>query len=198
MSDILRNADTLEETCVLPLISKYRPTFSPTLSPSQKVFKVWEPNEERLNMLAEYRFLVFGEKVREVESDLKDLIQRGGGFLDTFDVAGGVVKLHKALTRCQAKEGQLLVVVADAKDMTAAIGENEWKKLVAEVQRFENTRVCKLPLSPFHDSFGLHITQPQTVVQSVLDVEPSLLTARQPSPVSSTAQESKFLKALVT
>lgn len=89
-------------------------------------------------MFAEYRFLVFGEKVREVESDLRELIKRGGGFLETFDVAGGVARLHKALTRGQAKESRQLVVVADVKDMKAAVGQDEWKKLVAEVQRYDD------------------------------------------------------------
>ncbi|KAF9445795.1 hypothetical protein P691DRAFT_251672 [Macrolepiota fuliginosa MF-IS2] len=173
LSDILKNIDTLEETFVLPPISKYRPTFSPSLSPSQKVFRVWEPNEERLNMFAEYRFLVFGEKIREVEGDLRELIKRGGGYLETFDVAGGVAKLHKALTRGQAKEGQQLVAVADTKDVKAAIGQDEWKKLVAEVR-----------------SFGLHITSPETIVQSVLDIEPPLLTDPQPSPMDVDIQDS--------
>jgi hypothetical protein len=133
--EILKNADSLEENLVIPSLSKYRPSFSPFLNPSQKVFKVWEPNEERLNLFSEYRFLVFGEKTREIETDLRELIKHAGGFLETFDVAGGPAKLHRALTRGQAKEAQQLVVVADAKDMKAVIGHDEWGKLVAEVQR---------------------------------------------------------------
>ncbi|KAF5348255.1 hypothetical protein D9756_010524 [Leucocoprinus leucothites] len=168
--EILKNEASLEENFALPNISKFRPMFSPTLSPSQKVFKVWEPNEERFDMFTKYRFLAFGEKAREIESDLRELIKRGGGLLETFDVAGGVAKLHKALTRGQAKESRQLVVVADVKDMKAAIGANEWKKMVEEVQ-----------------SFGLSITYPETVVQSVIDVEPSLLNIRQPSPEATNA-----------
>ncbi|KAJ3577006.1 hypothetical protein NP233_g54 [Leucocoprinus birnbaumii] len=163
--EILKHEATLEENYALPNVSKFRPTFSPSLSPSQKVFKVWEPNEERINMFSQYRFLVFGEKTRDVEGDLRELMHRGGGQIDTFDVAGGITKLHKALARGQAKEGQQLVVVADVKDMKAAIGADEWKKLAEEVQSFE-----------------LPITYPETVVQSVIDVEPSLLTAYVPSP----------------
>jgi hypothetical protein len=134
--EIIKNADSLEENFALPSTSKYRPTFSPTLNPSQKVFRVWEPNEERFNIFFPYRFLVFGEKVREIEGDLRELIKRGGGFIETFDVAGGVAKLHKALSRGQAKEGQQLVVVVDVKDVTAAIGRDEWKRLAAEVNRY--------------------------------------------------------------
>lgn len=136
--EILKHEATLEENYALPNVSKFRPTFSPSLSPSQKVFKVWEPNEERINMFSQYRFLVFGEKTRDVEGDLRELMHRGGGQIDTFDVAGGITKLHKALARGQAKEGQQLVVVADVKDMKAAIGADEWKKLAEEVQRYES------------------------------------------------------------
>ncbi|KAI6022042.1 hypothetical protein EDC04DRAFT_3117951 [Pisolithus marmoratus] len=42
----------LEQAFVLPLESKYRPTFSPGLSLAFKSFKFWEPNEERLNFLS--------------------------------------------------------------------------------------------------------------------------------------------------
>jgi len=133
--EALKNEALLEENFILPNISKFRPTFSPSLGPSQKVFKVWEPNEDRFNIFAEYRFLVFGEKTREIESDLRDLIKRGGGFIETFDVAGGVAKLHKALTRGRAKENQRLVVIAEVKDMQAAIGTDEFKKLTDEIER---------------------------------------------------------------
>jgi hypothetical protein len=145
LQEVLRSSDVLEEKIVLPTISKHRPTFSPSLSPSQKVFKVWEPNEERVNMFAEYRFLVLGEKTRDMDGDLRTLIKRGEGAIDTFDIAGGVTKLHKALTRGQAKENQKLVVVADVKDIKACIGEDEWKKLVAEVQRYNIP--CTLPVT---------------------------------------------------
>jgi len=133
--EVLENGASLEENFILPNISKFRPTFSPSLGPAQKIFKVWEPNEERFNIFAEYRFLVFGEKTREIESDLRDLIKRGGGFIETFDVAGGVAKLHKALTRGRAKENQRLVVIAEVKDMQAAIGTDEFKKLTDEIER---------------------------------------------------------------
>ncbi|KAF7760865.1 hypothetical protein Agabi119p4_10274 [Agaricus bisporus var. burnettii] len=179
LHEILKSSDALEEKFVLPTISKYRPTFSPSLSPSQKVFKVWEPNEERINMFAEYRFLVLGEKTRDMDGDLRTLIKRGEGAIDTFDIAGGVTKLHKALTRGQAKENQQLVVVADVKDVKACIGEDEWKKLVVEVE-----------------SFDLHITYPETVVQSVLDVEPALLTAQQPTPFNLDALDNGSIRSL--
>lgn len=152
LSEILKSADAFEDKFVLPTLSKYRPTFSPSLSPSQKVFKVWEPNEERLNMFAEYRFLVLGEKAREMDGDLRELIKRGGGFIETFDIAGGVAKLHKALARGQAKESQRLVVVADVKDVKAAIGHDEWKKLVAEVQRYDIPCTYQYPTQPSHVS----------------------------------------------
>ena len=53
-------------------------------------------------MFQGYRFICIGEKAREIESDLRELIHHGGGSLETFDVHSGVAKLHKALTRSQA------------------------------------------------------------------------------------------------
>lgn len=90
---------------------------------------MWEPNEERLGMLAGYRFLCVGEKGRELESDLRDLIERGGASFEIFDVKAGKTKFHRALTRGQAKEGKKQLVLAK-EHMQAAIGKDSWNELV--------------------------------------------------------------------
>ena len=83
-------------------------------------------------MFQGYRFICIGEKAREIESDLRELIHRGGGSLETFDVHSGVAKFHKALTRSQAKEGKKTVVVGDDDVMSTAVGKPAWKALVVE------------------------------------------------------------------
>ncbi|KAG6828871.1 hypothetical protein H0H92_006480 [Tricholoma furcatifolium] len=147
--------ESLERNFELPPLSKYRPAYSPSLPTSQKEFRVWEPNEERLMMFSSYRFLWVDEKSRL--GDYKEVIERGGGSFETFDSAAGKSKFHRALTRGQAKEGKTQVVVGKAKSLTAAIGKEAWRELVDEAK-----------------SFGLHIVEPDLLVQVVIEVDTSL------------------------
>jgi hypothetical protein len=127
---------SLEHTFLLPPTSKFRPSFSVSLLPAQKAFKVWEPNEERLNMLAGYRFLCIGEKGRELESDFRDIVERGGASFEAFDVTAGKTKFHRALTRGQAKAGKMQLVIAKEQGVQAAIGKDGWRELLGEARRY--------------------------------------------------------------
>ncbi len=129
-------ASQLENTFALPPLSKYRPPFSPSLQDSQKIFRVWEPNEERLNMLSPYRFFLVNENVKVPGSDMRDLIQRGGGAYEHLDVCAGKSKWHKALVRGNAKEGQKLVLVGEQESLKTAVGEREWQDLLHEVEMY--------------------------------------------------------------
>lgn len=128
------NGVSLEQLFVLPPITKYRPSYSASLSLSQKEFRVWEPNEERLSMFTGYRFLCVDEKARELDGDFKEVIERGGGSYETFDTTAGKAKFHKALARGQAKEGKKLIVVGKQKSIQATIGKDGWKDLVVEAK----------------------------------------------------------------
>ncbi|KAF9005239.1 hypothetical protein BDQ17DRAFT_1240635 [Cyathus striatus] len=150
------NGTSLEESFVLPPINKFRPTFSPSLSTTHKVFSVWEPNEERLHMFADFRFICVGEKPRELDSDMRELIHRAGGTLDVFEVHSGASKFHRTLTRGHAKVGKKLVLVANAKAMKAAIGQDEWQELVIKAKSFDH-----------------HFVNPDTIIQAVLDIDPT-------------------------
>ncbi|KAG6868899.1 hypothetical protein C0993_008197 [Termitomyces sp. T159_Od127] len=154
--------DSLESHFELPPLSKYRPAYSPSLPTSQKEIRVWEPNEERLNMLSTYRFLYVDEKNRI--GDYKEVIERGGGSFEIFEAAAGKLKFHRALTRGQAKEGKTQVVVGRTKSLIAAVGRESWKELVEEAK-----------------SFGLPIVDPDVIVQVVIDVDTSLFN-NPPSP----------------
>lgn len=129
-------ASQLESAFALPLLSKYRPPFSPSLQDSQKIFRVWEPNEERLNMLGPYRFFLVNENVKVPGSDMRDLIHRGGGAYEHLDVHIGKLKWHKALVRGNAKEGQKLVLVGEQESLKIAVGEREWQDLMHEVEMY--------------------------------------------------------------
>ncbi|KAG6879104.1 hypothetical protein C0992_005130 [Termitomyces sp. T32_za158] len=147
--------DSLESNYELPPLSKYRPAYSPSLPTSQKEIRVWEPNEERLNMFSTYRFLYVDEKNRI--GDYREVIERGGGSFETFEAAAGKLKFHRALTRGQAKEGKTQVVIGRNKSLIAAVGRESWKELVEEAK-----------------SFGLPIIDPDVIVQVVIDVDTSL------------------------
>ncbi|KAF8966816.1 hypothetical protein BDZ97DRAFT_1985838 [Flammula alnicola] len=149
---------SLEDHFILPLESKFRPSFSPSLLPSQKKFEIWEPNEERVNLFNACRFICLHEKVREVDGEIKEAIHRGGGTLETFDIHSGVSKFNRALTRSQAKEGKKTVVVGDPDLMQAAIGSEDWGQFLAEAT-----------------SFTLAILPPSKIIQAVLEVDVQVL-----------------------
>ncbi|KAJ6525311.1 proline-rich protein [Mycena vulgaris] len=149
---------SLEQAFTLPPTSKYRPTFNTAVPSEQKTFKIWEPNEERLNMFNPYRFLCVGEGKREIDSDLRELLSRGGGKVEVFDVADGTPKWTKALSRGRAKVTQKLVLVANPEACEAAVGKDSWKELVQEA-----------------NIFGLQFFSPQDILQVVLNTDTSVL-----------------------
>ena len=142
------NGSSLEQTYVLPAETKYRPSFSATLSAPLKVFKVWEPNEERVNMFVGFKFLFVGEKGREADSALFDLVARGGGERAKFNVSSGLRDWHHLLAKEQQKqktgEKKGLVAVADGKAMTAAMGSQEWEGYLKEAKRFAHIQAWLL------------------------------------------------------
>ena len=136
------NGSSLEQVFALPAETKFRPTFGASLPTSLKVFKAWEPNEERINMFKGYRFLFVGEKGREVEGVMTELVTRGGGNWVAFNVASGRKEWHHVLAKEKAKHAKVvekqkgLVVVADANAMKVAVGSEQWEELVVEAKRW--------------------------------------------------------------
>lgn len=125
----------LEAHFNFPSISKFRPTFSSSLPPSQQSFDKWEPNEERVNLFHKFRFICVTEKIREMDGELRDAIHRGGGTLEIFDIHSGISKFHQALTRSRAKEGKSTVIIGDIDAMQAAVGSAAWEEFIAEAKR---------------------------------------------------------------
>lgn len=134
------NGSSLEQVFALPPETKFRPTFAAALPAPLKVFKVWEPNEERVGMFRGYRFLFVGEKGREVDEMMTELVRRGGGEREVCSVDGGPQKLHRLLAKGQAKLANVseskkgLILVADATAITAAVGSKQWEALVNEAK----------------------------------------------------------------
>jgi hypothetical protein len=171
------NGTSLEDHFVLPQETKFRPSFSPSLMPSQKAFDIWEPNEERVNFFGPMRFICLLEKVTQADSEVREAIHRGGGTLEVFDIHSGIAKFRKALTRSQAKDGKQTVVIGDADAMQTAIGTEDWDKLVSEARRYPlmySILHCRL-LNESYSSFGSDVWSPSKLVQSVLSVNLTLL-----------------------
>ena len=126
---------SLEAHFDFPTISKFRPTFSPSLPESQKQFNKWEPNEERVNLLRKFRFICMTEKIREMDGELRDAIHRGGGTLENFDIHSDITKFHQALTRSRAKEGKSVVIIGDIYAIQTAVGSAVCEELLAEAKR---------------------------------------------------------------
>jgi hypothetical protein len=126
---------SLEAHFDFPSISKFRPTFSPSLPASQQHFNKWEPNEERVNFLHKFRFICMTEKIREMDGELRDAVHRGGGTLENFDIHSDISKFHQALTRSRAKEGKTVVVIGDLDAIQAAVESAVWEELLAEAKR---------------------------------------------------------------
>ncbi|KAI0739561.1 hypothetical protein C8Q80DRAFT_188092 [Daedaleopsis nitida] len=127
---------SLEENYVLPPTSKYRPTFSPSLPSRLKKFNAWEPNEERVAMFKNHRFIFVGEKGAEAQNALKELVRRGEGDYECFAVEGGTDGLRRVLSKGRAR-GATLVLVAAQAGVIAAIGKQGWADFVEEAKKFE-------------------------------------------------------------
>lgn len=132
------NGVSLEQTFILPLLSKYRPTFSPQLPPRLKEYKVWDPNEERVNMFTGFRFLFTGEKGREVDNNTREMVTRGGGEYEVIPVNAGHTKWHQAITKGLLRVkggGQRFLVVGDEAAIKAAVGDAGWAEIHGLLER---------------------------------------------------------------
>ncbi|KAI0819763.1 hypothetical protein BC628DRAFT_1400911 [Trametes gibbosa] len=126
----------LEDLCVLPSTTKYRPTFSPALPSRLKKFDIWQPNEERVSMFESYRFIFAGEKGAEAPNALKELVRRGEGEYECFAVESGPERFRQVLAKGKAR-GSTLVLVADRHAVVPAIGNEGWKAFIDEASSFD-------------------------------------------------------------
>lgn len=70
------------------------------------------------------------EKSREIDSELRELLERGDGAIETFNVQDGGAKWRKALSRGHAKESVKMVAIASEDAMVAAVGSESWRELL--------------------------------------------------------------------
>ncbi|KAG0708530.1 hypothetical protein DFH29DRAFT_1041101 [Suillus ampliporus] len=155
----------LEKSFVPPLESKYRPAFGPALPPALKSFKHWEPNEERLNLLRGFRFILPAED-GEVDGELRELVVRGGAEYEGFNLKAGLAKWRQVLAKGKRKvedlrgAGKGLVVLAKDSVIQRAVEEEKWKEMVADA-----------------GSLSAHVVQLETVLEVVVHVDASRIAS---------------------
>ncbi|KAF5331812.1 hypothetical protein D9611_008906 [Ephemerocybe angulata] len=158
LHEVIRLAPALEATFSLPLVTKYRPVPGANLKEEWRAYGIWEPNEGRLHIFHDYRFLYVGEKARGVPLDVRQMLERGDGLVESFEVGSGVDKFRRAVSRGKAKEGKKLVLVGEERALEAAVGKEALQELVQEAK-----------------SFGLSFNSADTLVQTVLDANTTKL-----------------------
>ena len=124
----------LEECFDTPPPRKYRPNFSPALPTRLKKYDVWEPNEARLKMLADYRVIFVGEKGAEAQGALKELVKSAGADYECLGADKGPEGLRQVLGKGMSK-GKTLVPVAASGTVVASVGNEGWKALVEVARR---------------------------------------------------------------
>ncbi|KAI5981518.1 hypothetical protein EDC04DRAFT_2594228 [Pisolithus marmoratus] len=157
----------LEQAFVLPLESKYRPTFSPGLSLAFKSFKFWEPNEERLNFLSGYRFVLLANENSEVDDDTRELCLRGGGEYDGFPLTSGHAKWRQMLAKAKRKMEEVgikVIIITDDKAIQATVGSTKWQEMAADA-----------------DSMSVPIIAVEALLNVVISIDVSVLL-RTPNP----------------
>ncbi|KAG8215809.1 hypothetical protein J3R82DRAFT_7720 [Butyriboletus roseoflavus] len=153
----------LEQCFTPPLESKYRPIFSPSLAPSFKSFKFWEPNEERLHLLKGYRFVLLCDVEGQVDGDTRELIIRGDGEYECFPLTTGEAKWRQMLAKAKRKvdeAGLKVAIVAREHVVQATVGENKWQEMTAEAQ-----------------SLSLPLVNLDTLMDAVMNTDISLINA---------------------
>ena len=119
----------LETSFELPSVHQHRPDFSPDLKDDYKVLSVWEPDEGRLKIFSQYRFVCLSEKA--TNTDLCEVIRKGEGSWDNVLLSSGAARFRKALDRAMAKENvEKVVALADAEAAKSAVGEEQWSEYV--------------------------------------------------------------------
>lgn len=104
----------LEREFSLPLESRFRPAFAPTLPTELKKFQVWEPKESRSALLKEWRFVFLtgsfsdstsssSTKPSGDDAEFRGLVESAGAAYETLDVSGGRVRMKQAIGRCVRK-----------------------------------------------------------------------------------------------
>lgn len=160
---------SLEENFVLPPTSKFRPTFSPSLPSRLKKYDAWEPNEERLKMFTNHRFVFVGERGAEAPGVFKELVKRGEGDYECYPADGGRDGFRKVLSKARAR-GAVVVLVAAQGGIVAAVGKDGWTEFVEEARKSVSAFFVRSSGRTHRStaSFELKFILPEKLVEAVM------------------------------
>ena len=183
VTELLRKADlppddpdSLENHSNLPNPTKFLPGFHSSVPKALQKKDLWTPNEARIHVFRDLRFLCVGEKSREIDSELRAMIERGGGAIETFNVKDGTAKWRKSLSRGSAKEGQKMVGVADFGAMHAVVGESTWLEFVKEAAEYVLSAHWNRCVDNFY-RFNVHFFSAEQLVEVIVKMDVSSLRA---------------------
>lgn len=170
-ADPAQSRSALEYELTLPSETKYRPPFSPSLPPELKTLKTWEPNLERQNLFKGWRFVFVG---REIDTDTRAVVERGGGEYEAFDVSGGPIRLQQTLERNKRKAQKGISVIGDAETLKVSAADN-WNSLEDVLREYVNDHIgFKLKSESFVRS-ALHMIELLILLEAVLYIDASRL-----------------------
>jgi len=177
----------LEQTFAAPPENKYRPAFSPALPSLLRSFKFWEPSEERLNFLKEYRFVLLANKDGELDSDTRELALRGGAEYDGFCMTSGHSKWRQMLAKAKRKKEEVginMVIISNKGVIASTVGADKWEEMVADAETYVCSR-CVSQLSGVHHFFCCSMSVPiidvKTLLNAVIGIDTSVIH-RSPPP----------------
>lgn len=167
---------TLEYEFALPSVAKFRPSFSPSLPSSLKNHRSWEPNQNRENMLVDYRIIFVGERGREAKEEYKELARQGGAAYECCPAQGGKKALHDVLAKAESK-GKQPVLIADEITLLAALGQEGWNELTEEAAAYVHAvhRSDQSLLRSALRSYELRFIPTEKLIQTVLHVDRSYI-----------------------
>lgn len=135
--DPTQSRSALEYELTLPSETQYRPPFSPSLPPELKTLKTWEPKPERQNLFNGWRFVFIG---RELDTDTRAVVERGGGEYEAFDVSGGPIRLQQTLERNRRKAEKGISIIGDSETLKAAAADS-WSSLEDALRECVNNHI---------------------------------------------------------
>ncbi|KAL4076567.1 hypothetical protein V8B97DRAFT_2083139 [Scleroderma yunnanense] len=157
----------IEQTFVPPPENKYRPAFSPTLPSLLKSFKYWEPSEERLHFLKEYRFVLLANKDGELDSDTRELALRGGAEYDGFCMTSSHAKWRQMLAKAKRKREEVgvnVVAISNEKIIQMTVGSDKWQEMVVDAQ-----------------TMSVPVIDVETLLHAVISIDLSIIHRTPPS-----------------
>lgn len=121
----------LEKDFQLPPFSQYRPTPDSSLPPPLRAASIWEPNNKRAGLLKNKRLVFVEPNGRELDPEMRMLVERCGSEYEIFDINGGVLRWKQLLTRSinKAMENKKELGIMGNIEMLQHVSGDSWEEI---------------------------------------------------------------------